>query len=159
MVDAAATGAPHTRHPWMHFWNDEVLQQTTTQFMVGGHVMMAPVLKDKVESVMVYLPALGNATSSTDPKRVWTHWLTGQTYDGRTGGTNATGAAGRWYNISAPLGQPAAFIDYSALATWRRTPPETVAGGAEGGVGEAGESLWAGVAKLVADDSFFVTNS
>ena len=64
MADAALTGAPLTRHPWIHYPHDPVLGITTTQFMMGRHVMVVPALRANVTSVHAYLPrwASGGAT-------------------------------------------------------------------------------------------------
>ena len=64
MADAALTGAPLTRHPWIHYPHDPVLGITTTQFMMGRHVMVVPALSANVTSVRAYLPRWASGGAS-----------------------------------------------------------------------------------------------
>lgn len=56
--EAAATGMPVVRHPFMHYPGDpNVFTLTFQQFMVGPELMVAPVLNRGESSVNIYLPA------------------------------------------------------------------------------------------------------
>lgn len=90
MDEAAATGAPLVRHPWLQYSQESAyLDLVSEQFLLGADVMVAPVLDSGAASVSVRLPA-GTGT--------WTHLLTGQTL--------AEGV----HEIDAPVGVPAAFV-------------------------------------------------
>ncbi len=88
VAEAARTGMPVVRHPFLHFPDDPNTWQITYQeFMLGPDFLIAPVTDEGADSVKVYLPA-----------GEWVHLWSGQTY---TGGQTLT--------IAAPLGQPAVF--------------------------------------------------
>lgn len=89
--EAAQTGLPVVRHPFIHYPDDpNVYDLSYQQFMVGTEFMVAPVLDPDTTDVTVYLPA-----------GQWTHLWSGATYGGRDQGTTIT--------VAAPLGEPAVF--------------------------------------------------
>lgn len=89
--EAATTGLPVVRHPFIHYPDDpQVYRLSYQQFMLGREFMIAPVLDPDREQIEVYLPA-GR----------WTHLWSGTTH-----GDTERGA---WITIAAPLGQPAVF--------------------------------------------------
>lgn len=88
---AAKTGAPVVRHLWLEFPDDEnVLELTHEQFMVGSEFMVAPVLDAGKKTVEAYLP-----------KGRWVHVWSGETYGSTEAGTTVT--------VPAPLGEPGVF--------------------------------------------------
>lgn len=55
--EAAATGIPVVRHPFLHFWEDpQVYDLSYQQFMLGDQFMIAPVVDEGANSTTVYLP-------------------------------------------------------------------------------------------------------
>ena len=89
VAEAARTGIPLIRHPWLEFPTEpELLTLSYEQFMVGEAFMVAPVTTPEVDTVMVTFPAGG------DP---WVHLFTGEVYGPGD------------FQVHAPLGQPAAF--------------------------------------------------
>jgi alpha-glucosidase len=90
--EAADTGLPVVRHPFIHYPDDpQVLDLSYQQFMVGSEFMVAPVLDPGVTEVDVYLPA-GR----------WVHVWSGQVF--------GDPAQGQRVQVDAPLGQPAVFF-------------------------------------------------
>ncbi len=90
--EAAETGLPVVRHPFIHYPDDpSVFDLTYQQFLVGTELLVAPVLDRGREDVSVYLPA-GR----------WVHLWSQGTY-----GQPARGAT---VAVAAPLGQPGVFI-------------------------------------------------
>ena len=87
--EAADTGLPVVRHPFLHYPDDPQVYDLEEQFMVGPEFMVAPVLDEGAERVEVYLPA-GR----------WTHLWTGEVY-GSDEGVNTI--------ARAPVGEPAVF--------------------------------------------------
>ncbi len=89
--EAATTGLPVVRHPFIHYpADDNVRNIAFEQFLVGIVFMVAPVLEPGVAEVSCYLPA-GR----------WTHLWSGEEY--------ALETAGRKVTVAAPLGEPAVF--------------------------------------------------
>lgn len=88
--EAAATGLPVVRHPFIHYPDDEEVYGLRRQFMVGRELMVAPVLDRGAESVEVYLPA-----------GEWVHLWTGEEYGSPDRGVYET--------VDAPIGEPAVF--------------------------------------------------
>ncbi len=87
-AEAAATGLPVVRHPWLHYPDDRrLLEIRYESFLLGRDFLMAPVLDEGEVSVEVYLPA-----------GKWIHLFSGAEY---AGGTS--------HRVEAPLGQPAVF--------------------------------------------------
>ena len=88
--EAADTGLPVVRHPFIHYPEDPEVLGLDYQFMVGADFMVAPVLDPGEESAEVYLPA-GR----------WVHLWTGEEYGSSERGVYET--------VPAPIGEPAVF--------------------------------------------------
>jgi len=88
--EAAETGLPVVRHPFIHYPRDPEVYGLDYQFMVGPDFMVAPVLDPGEEEVEVYLPA-GH----------WVHVWSGRRYGSPTEGVYET--------VDAPIGEPAVF--------------------------------------------------
>ena len=99
MAEAAATGHPIVRHPWLHFWRNTgddgaFVRALVGQFMVGPRLLVAPVVESGAalttgaEPWPCYLPA----------GAVWRHLWTNRTFDQTRDGA--------WVNVSALFGQP-----------------------------------------------------
>lgn len=101
MQEAASAGAPLTRHPWLHYPADSTASELSAQFMMGEHLMVAPVFQPNASMVKVYLP---------DPLQRWQHWSNSTEYPG-----------GGWYEVAAPVGSPAVFAttEFAAGDVWR----------------------------------------
>jgi len=90
--EAAETGLPVVRHPFIHYPDDPRLRDIRyEQFMVGELFMVCPVLEPHVEDVSCHLPR-GN----------WTHLWTGKEYECPEEGSTVS--------VRAPLGYPALFF-------------------------------------------------
>ena len=89
--EAAESGLPVVRHPFIHYPEDAYLYTLNNeQFMVGTELMVAPVTDPGTNEVSAYLPT-----------GKWVHLWSGQVY-GETGrGTTVT--------VPAPSGQPGVF--------------------------------------------------
>ncbi|MEW6637645.1 MAG: alpha-glucosidase, partial [Actinomycetota bacterium] len=85
--EAARTGMPVVRHPFVHYPDDPEVLALEYQFMVGEDFIVAPVLDSGEYEVEVYLPA-GR----------WVHLWTGEEHGGRSRLT-----------VAAPIGEPAVF--------------------------------------------------
>jgi alpha-glucosidase len=90
VAEAAATGHPVVRHPFLHYPDDPTVRGLRYQFLLGPDLMVAPVLDPGRKAVEVYFP------EGDDWTDLWT-------------GADA-GAAGEWLTLPAPLGRPAAFL-------------------------------------------------
>jgi alpha-glucosidase len=89
--EAAASGLPVVRHPFIHYPSDpETYRIQNQQFMVGSEFMVVPVLDEGQLKVRAYLPA-----------GEWVHVWSGQ----RFGDINK----GLYVEVDAPLGKPAVF--------------------------------------------------
>ena len=88
--EAAGTGLPVVRHPFIHYPDDPQVRGLEYQFMVGPDLMVAPVLERGEEEADVYLPAGG-----------WVHLWTNEGYGASGSGTQRT--------VPAPIGEPAVF--------------------------------------------------
>ncbi len=88
--EAAETGLPVVRHPFLHYPRDPEVYGLGYQFMVGSELMVAPVLDPGEDTVRIYLPA-GR----------WVHVWSGRLY-GSVG-------EGVYETVPAPIGEPAAF--------------------------------------------------
>lgn len=94
--EAAATGLPVVRHPFIHYPDDPRLRDIRyEQFLVGEVFMVCPVLEPHVEEVSCHLP-----------KGKWTHLWTGNEYECPGAGSNVS--------VPAPLGYPALFYQSGA---------------------------------------------
>ncbi len=87
---AAETGLPVVRHPFIHYPDDPEVYGLEYQLMVGSDFMAAPVLDPGEEMVEIYLPA-GR----------WVHLWSGESYGSPEDGI--------WVTIKAPMGEPAVF--------------------------------------------------
>ncbi|MDQ3830484.1 MAG: alpha-glucosidase, partial [Candidatus Tectomicrobia bacterium] len=87
--EAARTGYPVVRHPFLHYPHDPQTYSLRYQFMYGSELMVAPVLDRDATRVRLYLP-------SGD----WIHLWTGE---------SMSAPGGRWVEVAAPLGKPAVF--------------------------------------------------
>jgi len=87
--EAARTGHPVVRHPFLEFPNDPNTYDLKYQFMFGSELLVAPVLDPGLTSVSFYLP-----------KGRWVSVWNGELTDV---------PAGQWTKAAAPLGQPAVF--------------------------------------------------
>jgi sulfoquinovosidase len=85
--DAAETGLPVVRHPFIHYPRDPEVYDLDEQFMVGSEFMVAPVLDPGDDTVEVYLPA-GR----------WIHLWSGREYGSPTEGVYEV--------VRAPIGEP-----------------------------------------------------
>jgi len=88
--DASKLGHPLARHLFLHYPNDANVYALRYQYMLGPHLLIAPVLDQGATSVSVYLPA-GD----------WVHLWSGSEHRMRNG---------EWAQIAAPLGQPGVFF-------------------------------------------------
>jgi sulfoquinovosidase len=88
--EAADTGLPVVRHPFIHYPHDPEVYDRDYQFMVGSEFMVAPVLDPSEETVKVYLPA-GR----------WVHVWSGREY--------GSPEEGVYEAVRAPIGEPAVF--------------------------------------------------
>jgi alpha-glucosidase len=89
VAEAARTGHPVLRHPFLHYPDDPTVRVLQYQWLLGSELLVAPVLDEGADQVRLYLPA-GD----------WTHLWTGETFGSPTG---------TWTDIAAPLGRPAVF--------------------------------------------------
>lgn len=88
VAEAAATGLPVVRHPFIHYPDDPAVYEISyQQFMVGEELMVAPVLDEGERDVDVYLP-----------HGRWVHLWSGRAYNG-----------GQTVTVAAPPGQPGVF--------------------------------------------------
>ena len=90
MKEAAETGVPVIRHPWLVCPEDSNCLETDYQFFVGDDLLVLPVTERGQTSVCGYFP---------DGK--WEHYFTKEVLLG-----------GAWHEVEAPIGRPAVF--------WRR---------------------------------------
>jgi sulfoquinovosidase len=87
--EAARSGYPVVRHPFLEYPDDPNTYQLRFQFMYGTELMVAPVLDPGVTSVRAYLP-----------KGDWTNLWSGESLGL---------AVGEWVEVAAPIGKPAVF--------------------------------------------------
>ncbi len=90
MDEAAASGAPLLRHPWLEFPDDAATLALTDHLMLGSEILVVPVTHPGAASVAVYLPA-GR----------WVHVWSGRVLGDAGRGTRVT--------VDAPIGEPAMF--------------------------------------------------
>jgi len=88
--EAAETGLPIIRHPYLEFPNDTNTFDLKYQFMLGDTLMVIPVIEANTTKAKGYLPE-GN----------WQHFFTGEIFEGE-----------QFLEFDAPYGKPAVF--------WRR---------------------------------------
>ena len=100
--EAAETGLPVVRHPFVHYPDDPEVLGLEYQFMVGEELMVAPVLDPGEGAVEVYLPA-----------GKWVHLWSGRKYGSPDKGVYET--------VPAPIGEPAVFYEESSdVGRWLR---------------------------------------
>lgn len=87
--EAARTGHPVVRHPFLEYPDDPNTYDLRYQFMYGTEFMVAPVLDPGARSVQMYLP-------KGDWMNLWT-------------GESVSVPVGRWMEVPAPLGMPGVF--------------------------------------------------
>lgn len=87
--EAADSGYPVVRHPFIQFSDDPNTFSLRYQFMYGSEFMVAPVLDPGRTSVKLYLP-----------KGKWVNLWTGETL---------TNTIGKWVTANAPIGKPVMF--------------------------------------------------
>lgn len=90
MREAAASGAPLVRHPWLEFPDDPATLALTDHLMLGSEILVVPVTQPGATSVSAYLPA-GR----------WVHVWSGRIFGAPAHGTRVT--------VDAPIGEPAVF--------------------------------------------------
>lgn len=88
--EAAETGLPVVRHPFVHYPKDPEVRSLEYQFMVGRDFVVAPVLDPGVDELEVYLP-----------RGRWVHLWSGEEHGSRRKGVRAT--------VAAPIGEPPVF--------------------------------------------------
>ena len=88
--EAANSGLPVVRHPWVHFPEDPNTCLLQWQFMLGNCLMVAPVLDSNQTHVSIYLPA-----------GKWQHLWSDRIIEMSVGG---------WLQVHAPIGSPAVFF-------------------------------------------------
>lgn len=95
--EASARGLPVLRHPWLHFPDDEVVQELRFQFMLGPDFMVAPVTDPQRTEQTLYLPAGRWVDLWSGEERV---------------------SSGAWHTVAAPLGFPPVHFRAEASAAW-----------------------------------------
>ena len=85
--EAQQSSAPILRHVMLVFPEDEATWNINDQFMLGGELLVAPVVSEGATSRSVYLP-----------QGSWYHLWTGDRFDG-----------GQTIEVDAPIGSPPAF--------------------------------------------------
>ncbi len=88
------TGQPVMRPLWYEFPDDRSTYLVSDEYMVGGDVLVAPVVKEGMRNRDVYLPA-GAA---------WINWWTGERLDG-----------GKQHRVDAPLDRLPLFVRSGAV--------------------------------------------
>jgi alpha-glucosidase len=90
--EAAASGIPVARHPFLLYPDDpEVADLTYEEFFLGDHVLVAPVLDAGAVTKRVYLP-------QGRWRHVWTNEIMGDA------------GSGMWVEVDAPSGKPPVFV-------------------------------------------------
>lgn len=79
-------GLPLTRHPYLHYEQDETLHRLSYQYLFGRDLMVAPVIRPKKSAWRVYLP---------DDE--WIHLWSQQAF------------GNGWHTVPAPMGRPPVF--------------------------------------------------
>ncbi len=86
---ASVKGYPVIRHLYLHYPDDKNTYDLQNQYLLGEDVLVAPVVKKGMRNVEVYIPP-----------GEWRHLLTGEVFSG-----------GLKYNVDAPIGTPAVFVN------------------------------------------------
>lgn len=90
VAEAARSGTPIVRHPFLHYPDDPNVRSLKYQFLLGPDVMVAPVLDKGATTVAAYFPV----------GETWTNLWTNED----------VATTGDWTRIEAPLGRPGAFL-------------------------------------------------
>ncbi|ORZ02729.1 glycosyl hydrolases family 31-domain-containing protein [Syncephalastrum racemosum] len=93
LQEAQEKGWPLMRHLALYYPEDPNTRELTHQFLLGEHLMVAPVLSPSTTFVKVYLPKESEQVS-------WRNIWTGKSFE----------ADGKYKVVDTPLGQPAALI-------------------------------------------------
>ena len=96
MQQAADSGAPLVRHPFLEFPSDQNTYALRYQYMLGSDFMVAPVVTRGAQAVRLYLPA-----------GTWIDLWTGRPFDA---------GSGAWTEVAAPFGKPAVFYKAGSAA-------------------------------------------
>ena len=86
--EASEKGYPIVRHPYLNFPQDKNTYNLKYQFMLGKDLLVLPVIKKGADKVKGYFP-----------EGTWKDIFTGETVKG-----------GKYHTVSAPLGEPAAYV-------------------------------------------------
>ncbi|GBG61444.1 hypothetical protein CBR_g21789 [Chara braunii] len=101
--EAAATGLPVIRHPFLHYPKDKrVFSLSYSQFMVGRDMIVAPVLDRGANMASVYLPYQGEPE---EWEHVWTRNIYSTPFQ-----SLLQAPTGSWVKVPAPIGEPAVFV-------------------------------------------------
>jgi alpha-glucosidase len=119
--EAADSGLPVVRHPFIHYPDDPEVLGLDYQFMVGAEFMVAPALDPGEDTVEVYLP-----------RGRWVHLWTGEEY--------GSSERGIYETVRAPIGQPAVFYKEDSDAG-RRFREELMRQGLSAGRRETSDRL------------------
>jgi len=92
MNEAAATGMPVVRHPWLAYPDDPQCSGLHTQYFLGQDLLVAPVVHQGSERVAAYLPS-GSGS--------WTHVFSGAVFEAGTGNR---------ISVTAPVGEPGLLV-------------------------------------------------
>lgn len=88
------TGAPVMRPLWFEFPNDKLTYLINDQYMVGGDILVAPVVKEGMRTRGIYLPA----------DAAWIDWWTGEKFE-----------SGKTHYLKTPLDRLPVFIRVGAV--------------------------------------------
>ncbi|KAI9355960.1 family 31 glycoside hydrolase [Zopfochytrium polystomum] len=97
--EAVRLGYPVVRHLYLHFHHDPEAAKLNRQFLLGPHLLVAPVLDPSTDKVRVYLPALPEGR----------RWLS--VYDLKPADVPSYPSR---VTSAAPLGRPVVFVDEAA---------------------------------------------
>ena len=118
MAEAERKGYPVVRPLFLHYLDDPLALQLTSEFLVGEDLLVAPVLDSGRSNIRVYLPWNRGG---------WKHVWSGRVY-----GESSISPNGLWIMIEAPLGQPPVFYRpnsrfasiFASMAKIRAKPQE-----------------------------------
>lgn len=97
MKEAHESGYPVARHPILEFPTDsKLLELHHEEFLLGSHLLVAPVQDSNVDRLKVYLPILPSG------QEAWRHVWSGIIFEG-----------GGDVRVNAPIGRPPVFLRLS----------------------------------------------
>ncbi len=102
-MESSRTGVPMFRHMALEFPDDPEAAGLRDQYMLGGDLLVAPVLDEGVEEVEVYLPA-----------GLWASWWTGEVLEG-----------GQRHRVAAGLGEIPVFVRPGGMVPRLLEAPDT----------------------------------